>query len=281
MRQRTVVTMAVFFGVPLFVCSVVNTYRILAYQPSAGHSHWNVMSAVLESLVDAGHEVVCVTLHPATDHLIRHRNYTHVDISAAVSEPQARAVNWNLTQVMGVFRSNWFMIGLATDRARKLCVTLSGMSEIRDIFDGNNGRRFDAIIVESLFSDCQWSLLLDQLRLPVMYVVPSAPVNWMPVVTGSPDHPSYLGTLLNGYPTPNTFVRRLLNTVDYAYTNLIRWHRDKSNHYGWPTITNTMVFINTHHSVEPTRPLGPNVLEIGGIHLRRPLKPLPPVSIRC
>lgn len=269
--------------VALFVCSATNAYRILAYEPSAGHSHWNVMSAVLESLVDAGHEVVCATSHPATDHLAGHPNYTHVDISAAVAAagwPEATALDRNLTQLMNVFGSNGRMVGVATDRARGLCTTLSGTPEMRDVQDGGNGRRFDAVVMESLFSECQWSLLPDRLRLPVVYVVPSAPVNWMPVATGSPGHPSYLGTLLAGHPTPNTFVRRLLNAADHAYTNLVRWYRDEPYRGGWPaTAPNTMVFVNTHHSVEPARPLGPNVLEIGGIHLRRPVKRLPRVRV--
>lgn len=282
--------MAFFRVTLLFVCcEASNAYRILAYEPSAGHSHWNVMSAVLESMVDAGHEVVCVTLHPATDHLAAHPNYTHVDISATAAGRQKAmtAVDRDFTGVMRLFGSNGFMIGFATDRARRLCATSSGTPEVRAILDGSDGvdgggrRPFDAVVVESLFSECRWPMWLpDRSRLPVAYVVPSAPVNWMPVATGSPDHPSYLGTLLTGHPTPDTFVRRLSNTVDYAYTNLVRWyHDDPYRGGGWSTTPNAVVFVNTHRSVEPARPLGPNVVEIGGIHLRRPLKPLPQVSV--
>lgn len=145
--------------------------------------------------------------------------------------------------------------------------------------------RFDAVVMESMFSECQWSLLPGRLRLPAVYVVPTSLVDWMPMDTGSPAHPSYLGALLVGYPTPNTFCQRLQNTVVYVHANLVRWYRDASaraddlHRRRWPTARDSiMVLVNTHHSVEPARPLGPNVREIGGIHLRRPIEHLPPVS---
>lgn len=261
------------------VITPAKAYRILAYEPSVGHSHWNVMSAVLESLVDAGHEVVCVTIHPVTDHLSIHPNYTHVDVSKIIDQLNSTARDWDFTQIMRVFSSRASMIWYATDRIQRMCALLSGMPEIRDILDGH---RFDAIVMESLFSKCQSLLLFGRLALPTVYVVPSSPVNWMPMATGSPDHPSYLGTLMSGHPTPGTFVQRLLNAVDYANTNLVRWYKDSwvrsdDHRRKWPTDRNTMVFVNTHHSVEPARPLGPNIVEIGGIHLQRAPTSLPRV----
>lgn len=258
-----------------YFSTVANAYRILAYEPSSAYSHWNVMSAVLESLVDAGHEVVCMALHPATDQLAGHPNYTHMDLSTLTGQPKILSRDLDFSQMMKLFVSSAFMIGVATARAQWMCTLLSDMPEMRDILNGNGRKRFDAIVMESLFSDCQWTLLSGRLRLPTMYVVTTSPVNWMPMVTGSPDHPSYLGTLLTSHPTPGTFVQRLFNTIDYVYTNLVRWYWDvgsRNDDYQKRLFTarNTMVFVNTHHSVEPARPLGPNILEIGGIHLRRP-----------
>ncbi|XP_025195624.1 UDP-glucuronosyltransferase 1-5-like [Melanaphis sacchari] len=253
--------------------STISAYRILACEPSPGHSHWNVMSAVLESLVAAGHEVVCLTLHPATDLLVTHPNYTHVDMSSSLGDGQLQASrNMEYAQVMRIFRSNTFMVGLATSRARYVCKHLSDMPEMHGIL--NSGDKFDVVIMESLHSECM-SALPDSLGLPAVYVVPSSMVNWMPMATGSPDHPSYLGTLLTDRPTPETFGQRLVNALVYAHTILVRWYNDAGRDHRWPEHRHTMMFVNTHLSIEPGRPMGPNVLEIGGIHLNRPLKPLP------
>lgn len=235
------------------------------------------MSAVLESLVAAGHEVMCVTMHPATDRLATHPNYTHVDMSSLAVSSLQTARDMDYAHVMKVFRSNAFMVGLATTRARYVCEYLFDMPEIRDILDGN-GPAFDAVVMESLHSECM-SALPDRLGVPVVYVVPSPTVNWMPVATGAPDHPSYLGTLLADRPTPTTFNQRLANALVYVHTALVRWYNDKGRDRRWPEYRHSMVFVNTHHSVEPGRPLGPNVHEIGGIHLNRPLASIPRVSV--
>lgn len=267
-----------------YLATVANAYRILAYEPSSAYSHWNVMSAVLESLLDAGHEVVCVTLYPtATGQLAGHPNYTHVDPSSLAGRPKVWSQDLDFSQMQNLFVSTAFMIGMATDRAQRMCAMLSDMPEMRDMLDGNGRKRFDAVVMESLFSECQWSLLSGRLRLPTVYVVTTSPVNWMPAAAGSPDHPSYLGTLLTGHPTPATFLQRLRNTVDYAYTNSVRRYRDTRSRHDdhnrrLSTAWNTMVFVNAHHSIEPTRPVGPDVLEIGGIHLKRPPRTLSRVS---
>lgn len=93
--------------------------------------------------------------------------------------------------------------------------------------------------------------------------------------------------LLSGRPTPVTFVQRLVNAVDHVHTNLIRRYYDATGIFGiasgyslWPRPRprNAMVFVNTHHSLEPATPLGPIIVENGGIHLRRPMEPMFKVS---
>ncbi|KAL5243465.1 hypothetical protein ACI65C_010875 [Semiaphis heraclei] len=252
--------------------SMIAGHRILACEPCPGHSHWNVMSAVLESLVAAGHEVVCVTMHPPTDRLATHPNYTHVDMSSLTISTLQPARDMDYAHVVKVFQSNAFMVGPITTREQFLCKYLFDMPVIRDILNGS-GPAFDAVVMESLHSKCM-STLPDRLGVPVVYVVPSPMVNWMPVATGAPDHPSYLGTLLADRPTPTTFNQRLANALVYVHTALVRWYNDKGRDHRWPEYRHSMVFVNTHHSVEPSRPMGPNVHEIGGIHLNRSLVPI-------
>lgn len=255
-------------------CSTVaSSYRILAYEPSPGHSHWNVMSAVLESLVDAGHNVVCVTMHRATERLAGHPRYTHVDMFSELADrgTTAEARDLNYAEIMKMFRSNAYMVSLATNRAQTLCKLWADMPEIHHILDGGEPR-FDVVVMESLHSVCQ-SALPGRLGVPAIYVVPCSTVDWMPVATGQPEHPSYLGSLLVSYPTPVTFGQRMSNALVYVHTNLVRWYHDAGarRESVWPTTPPVfMVFVNTHHSVEPPRPLGFNVIEIGGIHLRPP-----------
>lgn len=257
--------------------TAADAYRILAYEPSVGHSHWNVMSAVLESLVAAGHEVVCLTVHPATGLLAAHPNYTHVlmvdhdDDNSAWYYRTARDLEY--AQLMSLFRSNAFLVRSVTDRMRNMCRLLFEWT--RDM----PPLRFDAVVMESLHSECDAALprLLDA---PVAYVVPCPAVDWMPAATGAPYSPSYMGALLADRPTPVTFRDRLANTLVHVHAKLVRWYHDRAAAIPPPTARpprGAVVLINTHHSIEPARPTGPNVVEIGGIHLR-PAEPLPRVS---
>ncbi|KAL5243466.1 hypothetical protein ACI65C_010876 [Semiaphis heraclei] len=253
--------------------STITGHRILACEPSHAYSHWNVMSAVLESLVAAGHEVVCVTMHPATDRLAAHPNYTHMDMSSMAIGSTQIIQNVDYAQMMRNHRSNVVMLKRVVARSLRMCEYIFDMPEIRDILD-RSGPAFDAVVMESLNSKCM-SALPDRLGVPVVYVVPSPMVNWMPVATGAPDHLSYIGTLLADRPTPTTFNQRLANALVNVQTVLVRWYNDKGRDHRWPEYRHSMVFVNTHHSVEPSRPMGPNVHEIGGIHLNRPLSPIP------
>lgn len=68
--------------------------QILALMPFAAKSHWNVVDAVLQTLVARGHNVTAVTPFVKTRAVA---NYTEVDISHLT--PSGVGVHWDL--VMG------------------------------------------------------------------------------------------------------------------------------------------------------------------------------------
>lgn len=71
--------------------------EILAITPIAGASHWNVMSSVLEVLLDRGHMITVVT---PFSRKTPHENYTEIDISKlvplAISSPWETVKNNNI-----------------------------------------------------------------------------------------------------------------------------------------------------------------------------------------
>lgn len=74
----------------LAVASATNAAEILAITPIGGTSHWNVMSSVLEVLLNRGHKVTVVSPFPRK---IPHENYTEIDVSKLV--PIAIASPWD------------------------------------------------------------------------------------------------------------------------------------------------------------------------------------------
>jgi len=68
----------------LLVLATTNTIsaaKILAITPIAAASHWNVMSSVLEVLLNRGHTITVVSSFPRK---IPHENYTQIDVSKLV-----------------------------------------------------------------------------------------------------------------------------------------------------------------------------------------------------
>lgn len=63
--------------------------EILAITPIAAASHWNVMSSVLEVLINRGHKITVVTPFLRKT---PHENYTEIDVSKLV--PFAIASPW-------------------------------------------------------------------------------------------------------------------------------------------------------------------------------------------
>lgn len=74
----------------IVVRDYANSAQILAFMPIAAKSHWNVVDAVLQTLVARGHNVTAITPFPKK---IPVANYTELDMSQLV--PTGISVSWD------------------------------------------------------------------------------------------------------------------------------------------------------------------------------------------
>lgn len=70
-------------------CHYAHSAQILSLMPIAAKSHWNVVDAVLQTLVARGHNVTAVTPFPKGRNVV---NYTEVDVSRLI--PSGIGVPW-------------------------------------------------------------------------------------------------------------------------------------------------------------------------------------------
>lgn len=119
----------------------------------------------------------------------------------------------------------------------------------------------------------------------------SYPLPWSYDRVGGPDNPSYIPIIVTKAAGKMNFRERIINTIYYIYFKIAwkiysEWPTDKflKETFGLNTpyindiVYNTsMVFTNSHFSFDGPRPLAPNMVEIGGIHVQAPKK-LPKVS---
>eukprot|EP00102_Acyrthosiphon_pisum_P005330 XP_001949868.4 PREDICTED: UDP-glucuronosyltransferase 1-5-like [Acyrthosiphon pisum] len=239
--------------------------NILAVQTIAAKSHWNVMQAVLRSLTDRGHSVTAFTPFADGDR----DGYTEVDISGYLEAK----VGLNVSRYTGSTRS---FIAYLMNALRVNCGTIFEHQRMQDILEGRSPP-FDAVIAEGFWSDCV-SYAATVLRVPAIYVVPS------PIVThversffGHVPNPAAVSNLLSPSGVPKTFGQRFTNTLRTVSGSWLVWDNERRLRQSDPRpfdamdlVRPSLTFTNTHFITEPSRPLTPDIVQIGGIHLTPP-----------
>jgi len=84
----------------LSTTNTINAAEILAITPIGAASHWNVMSSVLEVLLNRGHKITVVSPFPRKT---PHENYTEIDVSKLV--PFAIASPWETVKINPYLRT--------------------------------------------------------------------------------------------------------------------------------------------------------------------------------
>ncbi|XP_060867150.1 UDP-glucosyltransferase 2-like [Metopolophium dirhodum] len=260
----------------LATTDTISAAKILAITPIAAASHWNVMSSVLEVLLNRGHTITVVSPFPRK---IPHENYTQIDVSKLV--PFAIASPWET--VVGVYKPPTRCLKFLNDVQQHMCRTAFDHPDLQLAL---HTQHYDLVITELLASRCDL-YLASHLGIPHVAIMSSQMLTWYQDSFDSPSNPSYITTLNSPYPKPETFVQRFWNVVDYvtifmyfkyidtAATEMGRKYFGNDRPHAEALLRNvSMVFLNTHSNFDFSKPLATNFKEIGGIHLKPP-KPLP------
>lgn len=250
--------------------------NILAMQPFAGKSQWNTMNAVLRALTDRGHNVTVFTPLPTGDR----DNYVEVDVSdgkRTVTDVDVELV----VQYLGTVAS---LMTVLINSTRSGCDAVYQHPRMVDILTKATPGEFDAVVSVSYGSECT-AYVASVLGVPAIYVVP------MPIVTflerslfGHYPNPATVAHLFSRTGVLKTFADRLANTALTVFCSCmwryVEWRHALSDprpydriHLVRPSLT----FTNTHFITESSRPLPPDVVQVGGIHLAPP-KQIPAVS---
>jgi len=252
----------------------VDAANILAVQAHGGKSNWNVMRAVLRALTDRGHTMTVFTPFVEGDR----PGYTEVDVSGAT----VMRVGMDVSHFRNL-QSTRTMIAFNLNSTRTNCATIFEHPRMRELLHGGRSQPFEAVVAHALISDCA-SYAATVLRVPVIYVVPP------PIITytersffGHVPNPAAVSNLLSRRAVPRKFAERFTNTLQTVYVSWLLWQEDRRLRESDPRpfdavdlVRPSLTFANTHFITEPSRPLTPDVVQIGGIHLTPP-KPIPKV----
>lgn len=165
---------------------------------------------------------------------------------------------------------------------------ITNCKEIMDLI--NTTSKYDLVVTETFNTDF-FTLLGWFFKAPVVAFQPNAPFPWMADFKGLPYNPSYIPHFMTGFATKMDFYQRvenvLLNVYSlYAYhVNSYVVYDEMAKRIFGPDVPSldevaknaSVLFLNTHFSMNCVRPMVPNVVEVAGLNIKK-AKPLDKVN---
>lgn len=266
---------ACLFLAGLWMPAPASGMKVLAVETVAGKSHWNFMRATLRALTDAGHEVTVFTPFPDGDR----ENYTEVDTSAAFQ----MKLDVDLAEVLEKFVEPSSILPLIVTISRTLCDAIYNDDRMKAAMTIDGGGGYDVVVVEPIGSECV-SHAATVLGLPLVFVVPSPMLShYESAFLGHVPNPAVVSHVLAGHAVPRSFVQRFGNAVLLAYSvfavRYTEWSLKRAApkpYDALPPVRPSAIFVNSHFVTEASRPVPPNYVQVGGLHLGQP-EPIPSV----
>jgi glucuronosyltransferase len=173
-----------------------------------------------------------------------------------------------------------------------ICDQVLQQDTVQDLIHSNN-QEFDLIITEAFVNDCFLGFA-HKFKAPIVQVVSFDGTSWMGDWVGNPSPYSYVPDPFQNFSDRMDFWERILNTLGNTFQKVTRlfYYLPKqqallekyfSDYAPVPSIpdldsSTSLILVNHHFSISYPRPLMPNIVQVGGMHIKS-AKKLPEVSI--
>ncbi|PSN40298.1 hypothetical protein C0J52_18611 [Blattella germanica] len=242
--------------------------KFLGIFPFEVKSSKHVYAALTEELANRGHLLTVISPFPKSSNS---SNIEHIQINIPRPPSEGPPITiWDFTK--------FWKYGIEE------CGQNLQQPEIQDIIHSKI-RSYDAIILQSLRSECMFGFG-HKFNAPVIQICSYAGSVWMRERVGSPNPYAYAPYDLSSYSDRMNFWERVLNTLRCFYWSIAQDYyfvprhekliRKYFSHLSsmpplWKMVRNTsLLMINSHFSMNYPRPEVPNLIEVGGIHLKPP-----------
>lgn len=266
----------------LLLCATFSeSYKILVLFPHPGHSHFMVFENLLKALADRGHELTVISHFPLEKPYPNYRDVSLKETSTVVKDFM------DLDMIKG-YRFEKYFGSVAIHYMSWLSLEQGLVSEtLKNFLQEEN--HFDLVLGE-FFNTNSFLGLAKKYNASLIGLSSCASLPWTSDWIAQPDHPAYIPLVFMDYSDEKTFFERLENTVllvlskmyykyfiEYPGNNLAKKHLNVDLLYPEEVLYNTsLMLVNTHFSLNLPKPLVPNNIEIGGVHIGK-TKPLPKV----
>ncbi|XP_038220957.1 UDP-glucosyltransferase 2-like [Zerene cesonia] len=250
--------------------------KILGVFPVPVYSHQQVFRTLIEELARRGHEVTVITPFPTASESVG--NITQISIEDSIEDIRFNALKQELkdaedivTQQKATFRVVHEMFDILLSR------------DLKEFL--RSGQKFDLIIVEACV---RLNLIFSHIfKAPLIQISSFGAVTDTFEMMGGPTHPLLYPLAIREKFKNLSYIDKV-NEIAQHYGVARAFHDSEKpeddlikKHLGadFPTLKElkqnvAMVFLNVNPIWDSNRPVPPNVVYLGGLHLRKE-KPLP------
>lgn len=267
--------------ISLFSTNVnVQCAKILGVFNIASISHQIVFQPIWKELSLRGHEVTIMSPNPLRDPSLV--NLTEIDLSFMYESFE------DLRPLMAQSMDHWAMLDMMVDFTERSIEDLFGHENVMAVIRDNT-TKFDVVLVEAVVPAAY--AFAAKFKCPLIGVASLSTLNQGHEAAGTPNHPILYPDVITTFTEDMTYLEKF-EAVIYHFWQSYRYYTDLyplmnrvvKKYFGedTPNIEDlaknmSMLFLNTNPILHGARPFGPNVVQLGRMHLK-PKRPLPAVS---
>lgn len=262
-----------------------NSARILAVFVFPGRSHWMMIDAILNGLLDRGHHVTTIANYPLSR---QHANYTDFRV-APIYDFWKKSVKveslYDLTEISihQMLMDFLFSLGLET---AEYGFTRENVKE----FILKDESHFDLILAEQFYQEA-YLMFAHKYKAPIVTVGTFGFAHYMGPMMGMMNMYSHVPHEFLPLMDKMTFPQRIYNTAVSLYEQTLRafYYLPKQEamakqNFGHlpgplPKVVDlerqvSVILLNSYYPLTAARARVPGMIQVGGLHIKEP-KPLP------
>ena len=276
-----------------FFIRFAESHRILAVMPFSSTSHKNTIVPLISALGDRGHQLVFIT-GSKTEQLQKNPNVREIIVDLKVGfttnmKQENKSVSFFEGIIESPLKTKWNFLMSFTGVPEKTINSTFSDPQVQDLLAKDN---FDLVLISMVCPACGYPFAWHFQR-PFILLSPNVAFAGLSSVLGDNEHSEYIPLMFSAMTDHMTLLERTYNTIlDYMFVQLPKYVHvysgyDRAIRHFFPNFPSvieaernaTLVFTNTHPSINYPRASPPGIIEVGGLHCR-PANPLPKVCYR-
>ncbi|KAK6621421.1 hypothetical protein RUM44_001228 [Polyplax serrata] len=257
--------------------------KILFLIPMPSKSHFNLGDRVTRELVQRGHEVTLMSTQKMEN---PPKNLTEIVVSLNEEQFEKMFATAGREGKFQMRNMNPITFLLFSTLGEMMVDTFMSDKSVQQLLKSN--QKFDLVIGECFLTEGLLGGFAHKYNAPIAAIGTFLPNTWTNEMIGNPAPASYIPEPITPFTNHMTFWERCINFVYGMVAQIIHYNRHlptqdrlMKKYFGETLpplkdmLTKTsLMLVNNHYSLAFPRPYLPNMVEIGGFHIKPP-KPLP------